>query len=327
MSADDKGPDAHTLDTLTDDERQALLDHEADLQADAAAKDDDDDIVAVDASQGLPATAEAAASPAAAAPAAEAAPAAAAPASAPAAAPAASDDQVSSTEGGDDFALPPVAKLPEDFEARNKAIDERETAAYQQLEDGEIDQAALSRELRAINVERRELDRIQTKVDLSKDLHEQAVQTHVERAMKAVLAQGTRDGVNYKEDAAKWVDLRGFASALEDRHPDKSPAWILAEAHKRVLSLHEIRPTAAPAPAPAPASTPATPADKKAAAVAARKPDLAAAPQTLAQVPGGDGPGDVAGEFADILSLEGEEFEAAVARLTPAQLERFAAVG
>ena len=44
---------------------------------------------------------------------------------------------------------------------------------------------------------------------------------------------------------------------------------------------------------------------------------------TLAQVPGSDGPGDVAGEFADVLALDGMEYEAAIARMTPAQRERF----
>ena len=37
-------------------------------------------------------------------------------------------------------------------------------------------------------------------------------------------------------------------------------------------------------------------------------------------------PGDVGSEFADVLSLDGMEFEQAIARMTPAQRERFARV-
>lgn len=89
----------------------------------------------------------------------------------------------------------------------------------------------------------------------------------------------------------------------------------MQEAHKRVMALHDVKPAAPPAPA--------AKADPVAAAREARKPDLKAETPSLAHVPGGDGPGDVAGEFADILALDGEDYEAAVARLTPAQRERF----
>jgi hypothetical protein len=41
-------------------------------------------------------------------------------------------------------------------------------------------------------------------------------------------------------------------------------------------------------------------------------------------VPGADGPGDVGGEFADVLSLDGMEYETAIARMSPAQREKFA---
>ena len=58
-------------------------------------------------------------------------------------------------------------------------------------------------------------------------------------------------------------------------------------------------------------------------AIAKRKPPVDAAPKTLAQVPGSDGPGDVGSEFADIEALDGMEYEDAIARMSPAQREKF----
>jgi hypothetical protein len=40
-------------------------------------------------------------------------------------------------------------------------------------------------------------------------------------------------------------------------------------------------------------------------------------------VPGGDGPGDVEGEFAHLDALEGEALESAIAKMSPAQREKF----
>ena len=115
---------------------------------------------------------------------------------------------------------------------------------------------------------------------------------------------------------AKVMDYRANAEAMGDLD-----AFVKMLAHKRVMALHGGN--AAPAPAPAPAAA-SSPAEAKARASAARKPDPTAAPATLAQVPGADGPGDVGGEFGDVLSLDGMEYESDIARMTPAQRERFA---
>ena len=54
-----------------------------------------------------------------------------------------------------------------------------------------------------------------------------------------------------------------------------------------------------------------------------RKSPVDALPATLAQVPGSDGPGDVSGEFSELDSLEGLDYEQAIAKMTPVQRERF----
>lgn len=339
MSAADTPPaDDHLLATLSEDERAALAEHEEDLKAVAAEnKGDDEDVVFVDlqaaggeaaaAAAAAPAPTEAAAAPAA-APAAS--PAAAEAPAAPAPAPA---EAQAETEAVDDELIIPAfkAELPADFNDKVKALDERESAAEQRLEDGEIDRAEHRRLMREIAEERKPLERLQIKVELAAEMHEQQVAEATKAAAGQVIALAKTQGLDYTTDDAKWGDLTGFAKQLEARHPDKGPKWVLNEAHKRVLALHDIKPAPAPAPSPAPAPAPAaaaTPAPSPtAAALAARKPDLAQVPQSLAQVPGGEGPGDVHGEFADIMALSGEAFEAAIARMTPAQRERFEQVG
>jgi hypothetical protein len=57
-----------------------------------------------------------------------------------------------------------------------------------------------------------------------------------------------------------------------------------------------------------------------------RKPPLDAVPKTLAQVPGSDGPGDVDGnEFSDVDRLTGDAMEAAIAKMSAAQRDRYMA--
>jgi len=130
------------------------------------------------------------------------------------------------------------------------------------------------------------------------------------------------EGIDYNKDPARAADLDTFVKALanNDTNSDKPMSWFLIEAHKRVKALHGD--VAAPAPTPAPAPAP-TAAQAIAAAAAARKPDASAAPKTLAQVPGGDGPGDIAGEFAGLDNLEGDALEDAIARMSPAMREKY----
>ena len=138
--------------------------------------------------------------------------------------------------------------------------------------------------------------------------------------MFAEAAKPEAGGVDYRKDEAKMRDLDTFVKALaaDDANADKPLGWFLDEAHRRVKVLHNIAP-AAPAPA-----VPKTPAEIKAAAAAARKPDLSGSTPDLSQVPGGSDSSDVGGEFADIDSLDGQAFEDAIRRMAKSQPERFA---
>ena len=204
------------------------------------------------------------------------------------------------------------AKLPDDFATQEAAIKEQAEALTAKFKGGDIDFDQYQIEAAALAKSERALDEIRFKASLSQEMTAQTAEQQwaftVQRFMSATAkAEG---GIDYAKDAEKNADLDLFVKALarDEKNSDKPAEWFLHEAHKRVQAMHGI--TTKPTP-------PAPPA-------ASRKPPLSAAPKTLAQVPGGDGPGDVDGnEFADIDRLTGEAQEAAIAKMTPSQRERY----
>lgn len=211
------------------------------------------------------------------------------------------------------------AALPEDFNDRVSALGTAETEAWQKFNDGDLDQAALQAELSRIANERSELNAIKVKSEISQEMTAQTAaqqwQATINRSL-ANFAKPEQGGIDYRKDEAKMADLDQFVKLLanKEENSDKPMEWFLAEAHKRVQALHGI--------APAPKKDETKDAIKEASA--SRKPNLEAAPKTLANVPGGEGPGDVGGEFAEVDQLDGEELEAAIGRMTAAQRERYA---
>lgn len=288
--------DEHTLATLSDEERAALAEHEEDLKtmaAEEAAGGDDDDEPADEAK--------------------------------PATDPEPADEAQAQTDvaadvPADDAARPVVytATLPADFDAKVEAVKAKVADAWAEFDAGAMDRATLQQRVDEANAEALELNNAKVKADLAREMREQAEASEVHKAAAAVIKLGKSQGVDYEGDDSKWEDLRAFADQVERRNPGKGPDWVLGEAHKRVMALHGVA-----APQTQSASDAVAPAAAKRAAVDARKPDLSSAPRDLSQVPGGDGPGDVAGEFADILALDGDDYEAALARMTSAQRERF----
>ena len=167
--------------------------------------------------------------------------------------------------------------------------------------------------------EREGLTIARAKAEIASEMQAQTAETQWRTTVERFLDTSAA-ALDYRKDSEAMADLDGFVKVLAGREANaRQPMeWFLAEAHKRVMALRG--PSATPVPAPAAALA----IDRKAEAAAARKPRLDEVPATLAQVPGGDGPGDMGGEFADVLSLDGLEYEAAIARMTPVQRERFA---
>jgi Skp family chaperone for outer membrane proteins len=304
--------DQSMLDTLTPEERAAIEEVDADEQA-ALAKiaagdesgtgpDGDDDEDADDSSaDSKPAE------PAASAPAADAAK--------PAAA---ADEQPATTQKSQQQAAY-RADLPADFEARKTTLKQELTDLRTKFKAGELELDDYEAERDRLSESQRELDTLALKAEISKDMTaqtaEQQWQAAIARQFDAA-AKPESGGIDYVKDEAKRTDLDTFVRALgaNPANNDKPMDWFMAEAHKRVLALHDIKPAAKTAADPAPAAP-----------TASRKPPMGSIPPSIAHVPGADGPGDlVSDEFADIDRLDGVELEAALARMTPAQRDKYA---
>lgn len=211
----------------------------------------------------------------------------------------------------------PVYKvdLPADYDQRVAANKEAKDSAWAKFDSGDLTREELQAELSRLDIEGRELHDLKLKANIASEMTAQTAEQQWTRAVQrntAEFAKPEHGGIDYAKDDAKRADLDHFVKALanDPKNEDKGMDWFLQEAHKRVRALHGL-------------AEPPKPRDTPAAANERRKPDLKAVPPNLSQVPGGDGPGDVAGEFADVDGLEGVELEEAIARMTPAQRERY----
>jgi hypothetical protein len=321
--------DAEMLETLTPEERAAIEDDKPSAEELAAmqriaadgSQDDEDDGDDDDADTSGTGTNAAPVEGKGATP---------APAATPAANPPAADPAPAAAAAAEDPAIPPTtvtatydAKLPSDYDDQVKSLATQEADLKAKFKSGEIDFDEFELQRGELLTKREELTLARAKAEISQEMTQQTAQSQWKATVdRFVLSAAKEDGgIDYRKDLAKQADLDQFVRVLAAReeNADKPMDWFLSEAHRRVKALHGV--TAAPAPK---GDTPVDPAAAAKAANDARKPPVGAVPATLAQVPGGDGPGDVAGEFADIDALEGEALESAIAKLTPAQREKWA---
>lgn len=229
----------------------------------------------------------------------------------PAGAPAAEDDDAPA------FKPRYRADVPEDLDEQLAAIATEEAALAQRMKDGDIDVADFMTEQKRLSKEAAKLegkrDQAASFEELNRQNAEQEWQWTVERFMRKVKKA---EGVDYRGDAEKGQDFDGFVKVLaaNPKNSDKDMEWFLVEAHKRTKALHGVTDKAPEA----------KPDEKKPdGKPAGRKAPTAGMPATLALVPGGDGPGDMGDEFSDLDALDGLEYEMALAKMTPAQRERY----
>jgi hypothetical protein len=166
--------------------------------------------------------------------------------------------------------------------------------------------------LRRIETERAELNGAKLKVDIAQEMSQQQAAQQWESAINSLFKSAKAEGIDYKADQDRNAELDQFVKVLANNpaHQDKSMDWFLTEAHKRVMVLNgKTVQAAAPAKPAAQNRTPPAP------------------PKTIAHIPGGDGPGDVGGEFAHLDALDGNDLEAAIARMTPAAREKYSRGG
>jgi hypothetical protein len=207
------------------------------------------------------------------------------------------------------------AKLPSDYDDQIKALKDRDAELRQKFKDGEIDIDERDAGLSQLSEQREQLLVLRAKAEISQEMTQQTAAQQWQNTVNSFLSAAAKEegGIDYRKDGDKAADLDQFVKVLaaKPENSDKPMQWFLEEAHKRVMALHGVaKPTSKPG-------------DAVAEAVSKRKVQVDAMPKTLAQVPGSDGPGDVAGEFADIEALDGMEYEDAIARMTPAQREKF----
>lgn len=209
------------------------------------------------------------------------------------------------------------AELPADYDQQIVDLKARDAHLRQQYKDGTIDIDERDEGLAALSEQREALVIQRAKAEIAQEIKQQAFNRDIKQSLESVLKRATADGVDYR-DPKNSATFDRYAKFLSE-DPDwagKPVADIHAEAHKHVLG--RLGKSERPAP------TPKTAKESIADAVAKRKPPVGSAPKTLAQVPGGDGPGDVSGEFADIEALDGLDLEDAIRKMTPAQREKFA---
>lgn len=224
-------------------------------------------------------------------------------------------------------------QLPEDFEERTASVRTAREALLDRYDGGELTREELRAEQAKLDEQARELASMQNRADVARDMQEQAMQAAKQTAVDLLVtnaAKAEHGGIDYRQDERKFKDLDTFVKMLasDDANNGRPFEWFLNEAHKRVRVLHGLGGSTAPAPAPAPApaAAPAVDPKKAKADAAARRRTEVPEAADLSAVPGGTDPSDVGGEFADVLELEGEAFEDAIAtmaRKDPARFARF----
>lgn len=210
------------------------------------------------------------------------------------------------------------AALPENFNELVADIATKQADLRAKLKAGELDIDEFDAQNEALIAQREDLRIARTKAEISREMAHQSAAQRWESAQKAFFDRvSSEPGFgDYRKtgNEARVAELDTFIKALaaDKANEDKPVEWFLEEAHRRTKVLNGLEPYPQKAKKPTAAE-----------AIEARKPDMKAVPKTLAQVPGGDGPGDVGDEFADLDSLDGPAMEAAIARMNEAQRERF----
>lgn len=206
-----------------------------------------------------------------------------------------------------------LSGLAEKYDQKLVSLDTANAEGLQKLMDGDLTAAEFAAQqaqyLRARDTLR---DEKAAEAQWHQDVHKSRI---------AALADGV-DYFNNAQHNEAWDDWVKRI-AMKPEHADKSPAWVLKEAHKKVMAEFDIAaPTAKAGAKPVENVAPA----KKVSQKTARTPNLSGIPPTLSGLPAaaptasGDG-----GEFDHLATLTGFKFEQAIARMTPDQRARYEA--
>lgn len=205
------------------------------------------------------------------------------------------------------------AELPGDYAEQVSAMNGEARALAERFRDGEIDVDEFSAAQAELQARREQLSAVRIKAEIAAEMQSQTEEQQWARTVQQFV-QSVKADVDYSADKEKQADLDLFVRRLADdpKNSERPMEWFLREAHRRVQALYGVVPAAA---------VPTAPAEKR------RSVPVDTIPKTLAQVPGGDGPGDVGDEFADIDALEGLELEDALRKMTDSQRAKYAMAG
>lgn len=237
-------------------------------------------------------------------------------------------------DGADDDADAPfqpqyVPPSVEGLDDKLTALDAQRNEVVQQFRDGDLSVDDMDAKLREIGAERDALMTEKTKAavvsELAAQSSQQQWQWEVQRFLKTVKKE---EGIDYRADSDLGKKLNtalDFTVKLLANDPENASReneWFLEEAHRITKARFNLGGQPA-------AGDKQKPADPKADAVNARRPNLQAVPKTLAHVPaaGSDDASSGDSEFSHLERLDGMALEAAVAKMSPSQQDRWARAG
>ena len=203
---------------------------------------------------------------------------------------------VASTEAAE---LPTYkAEVPQDYKAQRADLMKAKADAMKQLMDGEIDAEAYAAEDARVSEALEDLAAARIRAETLQEANAQSQQTYQARAIQRLIAN-TKSEVDYAADATaqKQFDTSLQVLAAQPDNAGKDFADLIEDAHKMVKAMRGIAPQARPGVERRPAGD---------------------APVTLRGVPSASTP-NTGGVIEQIARLKGPAYEAAYAKLTPAQ--------
>ena len=132
------------------------------------------------------------------------------------------------------------AEVPADFAARIDEIKAKTDEIAAKFKAGDMEFDEFQNQTRAIDAERTELVKAQTKAEIAAEMTQQTAQQEWAFLVKSfVKATAKSGGTDYVKDEAKRNDLDGFIKVLATNpaNNDKDPEWFLEEAHKQLKAF------------------------------------------------------------------------------------------
>jgi hypothetical protein len=191
------------------------------------------------------------------------------------------------------------AEVPPDYKAQRAELMKAKAEAMKQLMDGEIDAEAYAAEDARVSEALEDLAAARIRAETLQEANAQSQQAYQARAIQRLIAN-TKGEVDYATDATaqQQFDTSLQVLAAQPANAGKDFADLIEDAHKMVKAMRGVQ-----SQAKAPASD--------------RKP-AGDVPVTLRSLPSASTP-NTGGVIEQIARLKGPAYEAAYAKLTPAQ--------